>query len=122
MEATTQILDMLQTSPHKMDIEMIRSALMDMLGDIKSGIQTRTPATELATRQVTQAMMQNMVKGEKAFVPAIQQTAMAQIAEAYSKLPSATPELGEEFWGLVDHFIRGSADIIKKQGLTNGNE
>lgn len=30
-EATVQILEMLKTSPHKKDIEMIQTTLMDML-------------------------------------------------------------------------------------------
>ena len=114
VEAATQILSMLKTSPYEKDIETIQTALMDMLRDIKDGIQTQTPTTELATKQITQSMMQKMVKGENA-VPA-----MPQLAGAYSALPGATPELGERFEGLIKDFIRGYMDIAQKQGLTNG--
>lgn len=120
VEATTQILGMLKTSPHEMDIEMIQTALMGMIRDIKTGIRTQTPITELATKQITQAMMRSMVKGEND-VPAVQQITSAQLAEAYSVLPGATPELGEQFAGLIQNFIKGYMDIVQKQGLTNGN-
>ena len=120
VEATTQILGMLKTSPHEKDIEAIQTALMGMLREIKIGVRTQTPVTELATRQITQAMIQSMVKGEND-VPAVQQITPAQLAEAYSVLPGATPELGEQFVGLIQNFIRGYMDIAQKQGLTNGN-
>lgn len=120
VEATTQILGMLKTSPHEMDIEMIQTSLMGMLREIKTGIRTQTPVTELATKQITQAMMRSMVKGEND-VPAVQQITTAQLAETYSVLPGATPELGEQFVGLIQNFIKGYMDIAQKQGLTNGN-
>ena len=120
MEATVQILDMMKTSPHGKDIEMIQTALMDMLRDIKAGIQTRTPTTELATKQITQTMMQSMVKGENA-VPAVQRITLEQLAGAYSTLPGATPELGEQFSILIKDFIIRYMAILQKQGLTNGN-
>ena len=120
VEATTQILGMLKTSPHEKDIEAVQTALMGMLLEIKTGIRTQTPVTELATKQITQAMMQSMVKGENA-VPAVQQITPAQLAEAYSVLPGATPEVGEQFVGLIQDFIRGYMGIAQKQGLTNGS-
>ena len=120
VEATVQILDMMKTSPHEKDIEMIQTALMDMLRDIKAGIQTLTPTTELVTKQITQAMMQSMVKGENA-VPAIQRITLEQLAGAYSTLPGATPELGEQFSILIKDFIMGYMNIAQTQGLTNGN-
>ena len=119
VEAATQILSMLKTSPYEKDIETIQTALMDMLRDIKDGIQTQTPTTELATKQITQSMMQTIVKGENA-VPAMPQLTLEQLAGAYSALPGATPELGERFEGLIKDFIRGYMDIAQKQGLTNG--
>lgn len=97
IEATTQILGMLKTSPHEKDIEAIQAALMDMLRDIKAGIQTQTPTTELATRQIT----------------------LGQLAVIYSTLPGATPELGGQFAELIENFIKGYMDIARKQGLTN---
>ena len=120
VEATVQILDMMKTSPHEKDIEMIQTALMDMLRDIKAGIQTQTPTTELATKQITQSMMQRMVKGENA-VPAVQRITLEQLAGAYSTLPGATPELGEQFSILIKDFIMGYMNIAQTQGLTNGN-
>ena len=119
VEAATQILSMLKTSPYEKDIETIQTALIDMLRNIKDGIQTQTPTTELATKQITQSMMQNIVKGENA-VPAMPQITLEQLAGAYSALPGATPELGEQFEGLIKDFIRGYMDIAQKQGLTNG--
>ena len=119
MEAATQILSMLKTSPYEKDIETIQTALIDMLRNIKDGIQTQTPTTELATKQITQSMMQTIVKGENA-VPAMPQLTLEQLAGAYSALPGATPELGEQFEGLIKDFIRGYIDIAQKQGLTNG--
>ena len=119
-EAAAQILGMMKAAPHEKDIESIQSALMSMLRDIKAGIQTRTPTTELATAQLTKTMMKNMVKGsgEQPLTP---QITFEQLAGAYSTLPGATPELGEQFSGLVENFIRGYIDIAQKQGLTNGS-
>ena len=117
-EAAAQILGMMKTAPHEKDVEAIQSALMTMLQDIKTGIQTHTPTTELATKQITQSMMQSMVKGENA-APALQSITLEQLAGAYSTLPGATPELGEQFSGLIKNFIRDFMDIAQKQGLTN---
>ena len=117
-EAVTQILNMMKTAPHEKDVEAIQSALMTMLRDIKAGIQTQTPTTELATKQITQSMMQSMVKGENA-VPALQSISLEQLAGAYSTLPGATPELGGQFSELIKNFIRDFMDIAQKQGLTN---
>jgi hypothetical protein len=118
MEAAAQILFMMKADPHEKDIESIQFALMTMLRDIKAGIQTQTPTTELATKQITQSMMQSMVKGENA-APALQSITLEQLAGAYSTLPGATPELGEQFSGLIKNFIRDFMDIAQKQGLTN---
>lgn len=52
-EAITQILGMLKTDPYEKDIQMIQSALMEMLLGIKTGIQTQTPTTELATKNLS---------------------------------------------------------------------
>ena len=117
-EAAAQILSMMKTAPHEKDVEAIQSALMIMLRDIKAGIQTQTPTTELATKQITQSMMQSMVKGENA-VPALQSISLEQLAGAYSTLPGATPELGGQFSELIKNFIRDFMDIAQKQGLTN---
>ena len=117
-EAVTQILSMMKTAPHEKDVEAIQSALMTMLRDIKAGIQTLTPTTELATKQITQSMMQSMVKGENA-VPALQSISLEQLAGASSTLPGATPELGGQFSELIKNFIRDFMDIAQKQGLTN---
>ena len=95
---------------------MIQSALMDMLRDIKVGIRTQMPTTELATKQITQAMMENTVKGEKA-VPTMQMITPEQLAEVYSMLPGASLGLGEQFMGLTKDFICGYMDIAQKQGL-----
>ena len=119
-EATAQILDLLKTPPYEKDIETIQTALINMLREIKTGLQTQTPVTELATRQLTQVMMENMVKGENA-VPTVQMISLEQLAEAYSTLPGATPDLGTQFAGLIKNFIRDFMDIAQKQGLTNGN-
>ena len=116
VEATTQFLDLMKIPPHERDIEMIQSALMDMLRDIKVGIRTQTPTTELATKQITQAMMENTVKGEKA-VPTMQMITPEQLAEVYSLLPGASLGLGEQFMGLAKDFICGYMDIAQKQGL-----
>ena len=117
-EAAAQILGMMKTAPHEKDVEAIQSALMTMLQDIKTGIQTHTPTTELATKQITQSMMQSMAKGENA-VPALQSISPEQLAGAYSTLPGATPELGGQFSDLIKNFIRDFMDIAQKQGLTN---
>ena len=119
-EAAAQILGMMKTAPYEKDVEAIQAALMTMLRDIKAGIQTQTPTTELATKQITQSMMQSMVKGENA-VPALQSISPEQLAGAYSTLPGATPELGGQFSDLIKNFIRDFMDIAQKQGLTNGN-
>ena len=111
---------MMKADPHEKDIESIQFALMTMLRDIKAGIQTQTPTTELATKQITQSMMQSMVKGENA-VPALQSITLEQLAGAYSTLPGATFELGTQFAELIKNFIRDFMDIAQKQGLTNGN-
>ena len=118
-EATAQILDLLKTPPYEKDIETIQTALINMLREIKTGIQTQTPVTELATRQLTQVMMENMVKGENA-IPAVQMISLEQLAGAYSTLPGATPDLGTQFAELIKNFIRDFMDIAQKQGLTNG--
>lgn len=117
-EAAAQILGMMKTAPHEKDVEAIQSALMIMLRDIKAGIQTQTPTTELVTAQLTHAMMESMVKGENA-VPAVQTISPEQLAGAYSTLPGATPELGGQFSDLIKNFIRDFMDIAQKQGLTN---
>ena len=117
-EAAAQILGMMKTAPHEKDVEAIQAAIMTMLQDIKAGIQTQTPTTELATKQITQSMMQSMVKGENA-VPALQSISLEQLAGAYSTLPGATPELGGQFSELIKNFIRDFMDIAQKQGLTN---
>ena len=119
-EAAAQIFDLLKTPPYEKDIETIQTALINMLREIKTGIQTQTPVTELATRQLTQVMMENMVKGQNA-VPTVQTISLEQLAEAYSTLPGATPDLGTQFAGLIKNFIRDFMDIAQKQGLTNGN-
>ena len=119
MEAAEQILGMMKSSPHEKDVNAIQSALMAMLRDIKTGIQTQMPTTELATKQITQSMMQGMTKGENA-TPALQSITLEQLAGAYSTLPGATPELGTQFSELIKNFIKDFIDIAQKQGLTNG--
>ncbi len=118
-EAAMQILGMMKTAPHERDVEAIRSALMTMLRDIKTGIQTQTPTTELATAQFTEAMMKNMVKGsgQQPLTPRI---TLEQLAGAYSTLPGAMPESGTQFAELIKNFIRDYRDIAQKQGLANG--
>lgn len=117
-EAAAQILSMMKTAPHEKDVEAIQSALMIMLRDIKADIQTQTPTTELATAQLTHAMMESMVKGENA-VPAVQTISLEQLSGAYSTLPGAMPELGTQFAELIKNFIRDYIDIAQKQGLIN---
>ena len=46
-EAAAQILDLLKTPPYEKDIETIQTALINMLREIKTGIQTQTSVTEL---------------------------------------------------------------------------
>ena len=118
MEAAEQILGMMKSSSHEKDVNAIQSALMAMLRDIKTGIQTQMPTTELATKQITQSMMQGMTKGENA-TPALQSITLEQLAGAYSTLPGATPELGTQFSELIKNFIKDFIDIAQKQGLTN---
>ena len=120
VEATAQIVNIQKTSPHAMDIQMIQNALMEMLCDIKAGIQTQTPTTELATKQITQAMIANMTKGGSA-QPLMPQISLEQLAEGYSTYTGASLELGEQFSDLVKNFITDFIDIAQKQGLTNGN-
>ena len=98
---------------------MIQAALMDMLRDIKAGIQTRTPTTELATTQLTEAMMETLAKGGNA-QPLLPQIALDQIIELYSSLPSGTPELGEAFAELFMNFFRDCIILLRKQGLIDG--
>ena len=119
VEATTQILSIQKTPPHAADIQMIQNALMEMLQDIKSGIQTQTPTTELATRQLTQAMIETIEKGSGA-QPLMPQISLEQLAEGYAAYTGASLELGEQFSDLVKNFITGFADIAQKQGLTDG--
>lgn len=118
-EAAAQILDLLKTPPYEKDIETIQTALINMLREIKTGIQTQTPVTELVTKQITQTMMESVIKGENA-VPAVQAISLEQLAGAYSTLPGATPDLGTQFAELIKNFIRDFMDIAQKQGLTNG--
>jgi len=118
VEAVTQILNMQKRPPHEMDIQMIQAALMGMLHDIKAGIQTQTPTTELATRQITQTMMESITKGGNA-KPLMSQITLGQLAGVYSTLPGATPELGGRFAELIENFIKGYMDIMQEQGLTN---
>lgn len=119
VEAATQIIEVLTPSPHERDIEMIQAALMDMLRDIKAGIQTRTPTTELATTQLTEAMMETLAKGGSA-QPLLPQIALDQIIELYSSLPGGTPELGEAFAELFMNFFRDCIILLRKQGLIDG--
>lgn len=118
IEATAQILTMQKTPPHAMDIAMIQNALMEMLLDIKSGIRTHTPVTELATRQITQSMIETMEKGSRE-QPLMPQISLEQLAEGYSTYTGASLELGEQFSALVKNFIEGYIDIAQKQGLPN---
>ena len=117
-EAATQILGMMKTAPYEKDVETIQTALMNMLRDIKTGIQTQMPTTELATAQLTEAMMKNMVKGSGQ-QPLTPQITFEQLAGAYSTLPGATPELGAQFSRLITNFIRDFINIAQKQDLTN---
>lgn len=118
VEAMTQIVNMQKTLPHAMDIQMIQNALIDMLYDIKAGIRTQTPTTELATRQLTQTMIENMTKGSSA-QPLIPQITLEQLAEGYAAFTGASLELGKQFSDLVKNFILGFIAIAQEQGLTN---
>ena len=120
IEATTQILTMQKTPPHAIDIAMIQNALMEMLLDIKTSIRTHIPVAELATRQITQSMMETMEKGG-AEQPLMPQISLEQLAKGYSTYTGASLELGEQFSGLIKDFIEGYIDIAQKQSLTNGN-
>ena len=118
IEAATQILNLQKRPPHEIDIQMIQTALMDMLHDIKASIQTQTPTTELATKQITQVMMESVMKGGGA-QPLMPQITFEQLARVYSTLPGGTPEQGEKFAGLIQNFIKGYIEIAREQGLTN---
>lgn len=118
IEAVTQILNMQKKPPYEMDVQMIQTALMDMLHDIKTGIQTQTPTTELTTKQITQAMMENVIKGSGA-QPLMPQITLEQLSGAYSTLSGGTPELGEKFADLIQNFIKDYMEIAREQGLTN---
>jgi len=115
-ETVAELIDTQKVMAHETDIERIQEALIGMLRDIKSGIQTRTPTSELATKQITQSMMRSMTKGENA-PQAIQPIQIEQLSGAYSALTGATPELGEQFSGLIKDFISGYIEIAQKQGL-----
>jgi len=120
IEAVSQILNAQKKPPHEMDFEMIQTALVEMLRDIKSSIQMRTPTTELATKQITRAMIENMTKGSGAR-PLMPQITLEQLAGVYATLPGVTSELSAQFAGLIQNFITGYIDIAQKQGLANGN-
>lgn len=120
-EAAAQILDMLKTPPHERDVAMIQSALMELLREIKTGIRTGTPATELATKEIVQAMMENMTKGGSA-VPLMPRLQLDQLSKAYSIQTGAPVELGEQFAGLVGDFITGFMNIAEQQGLTGRSD
>lgn len=118
VEATTQIVNMQKIPPHAADIAMIQNALMEMLKDIKTGIQAHTPVTELATSQITRTMMETMGKGSSE-QPLMPQISLDQLAEGYAVLTGAPLKLGEQFSGLVKDFVFGFADIAQKQGLAD---
>ena len=120
VEATTQIVNMQKKPPHAADIAMIQNALMEMLKDIKTGIQTHTPVTELATSQITRTMMETMGKGS-AEQPLMPQISLEQLAEGYAALTGAPLKLGEQFSGLVKDFIFGFVDIAQKHGLPDND-
>jgi len=75
---------------------MIQAALMDMLQKIKVSIQTQTPTTELVTKQITQAMMESMMK-DGSEQPLMPQITPEQLAGVYSTFPGATPEHSVRF-------------------------
>lgn len=116
VEATTQIVNMQKIPPHAMEIQMVQNALMDMLYDIKAGIQTQTPTTELATKQLTRVMIENVEKGSGA-QPLIPQIGLEQLAEGYATLTGSPLKLGGQFSELVKNFILGFVDIAQKHGL-----
>ena len=120
IEAVTQLIDAQIIQPDELDVSMIQKALMDMLREIKSGIQAQTSTTELATKQIAEAMMQSIEKGKNA-IPAVPGASPAQLAGVYSALTGASPELGQQFSGLIQNFITGFMDIAERQGLTNGD-
>ncbi len=109
---------MMKTAPYDNDIKMIHGAIMDMLRDIKADIQTQAPTTEVATKQITKAMMENMTKGSNE-QPLMPQVTLEQLAEMYSTFPGATPKLGGQFSTLIKDFVTGYMDIAQKQGLTD---
>ena len=118
LEATTQILAMQKVPPHAKDIAMIQNALMEMLKDIKTGIQTHTPVTELATSQITRTMMEAMGKGS-AEQPLMPQISFEQLAEGYAALTGAQLKLGSQFSEIVKNFILDFAAIAQKQGVAD---
>ncbi len=118
VEAMSQIVNMQKTSPHAMDIQMIQNALMDMLYDIKAGIRTQTPTTELATRQITQTMIENMTKGSGA-QPLMPQISLEQLAEGYAAFTGARLELGGQFSEIVKNFVLDFVAIAQKQGVAD---
>lgn len=91
---------------------------MEMLADIKTGIQTHTPVTELATSQITRTMMETVEKGSaaKSLMP---QITLEQFAEGYSAYTGASLELGGQFSDLIKNFIINFVGIAQKQGLTD---
>jgi len=115
-ETVTQLIDTQRISVYETDIEKIQVAVMNMLRDIKNGIQTQVPTSDLATKQIMQSMIQKMTKGENE-APGIRPIQIDQLSGAYSVLTGATPELGKEFSGLVRDFISGYMKIAQKQGL-----
>lgn len=119
-EAAAQLIDAQIIQPDELDVSMIQKALMDMLREIKAGIRAQTSTTELATKQITEAMMQSMAKGENS-VPSVPGASPEQLAGVYSALTGASPELGQQFSGLIQNFVTGFMDIAEKQGLTNGD-
>lgn len=118
VEATTQIVNMQKIPPHAADIAMIQNALMEMLMDIKTGIQTHTPVTELATKQLTRAMIQNVEKGSNA-QQLMPQISFEQLAEGYAALTGAQLKLGRQFSEIVKNFILDFVAIAQKQGLAD---
>lgn len=118
IEAVTQILTMQKTPPHAMDIAMIQNVLMEMLKDIKTGIQTHTPVTELATSQITRSMMETMGKGSAA-QPLMPQISLEQLAEGYAAFTGAQLKLGGQFSEIVKNFILDFVAIAQKQGIAD---
>ena len=118
VEATTQIVNMQKIPPHTADIAMIQNALMEMLKDIKTGIRTHTPITELATSQITRTMMEAMGKGN-AEQPLMPQISFEQLAEGYAALTGTQVKLGKQFSEIVKNFILDFAAIAQKQGVAD---